>query len=120
MADWIRTQGNQQHSLFAQLTDANGPLDIPPGTTVAFHGTHTQDPNNYSGPATVGGNAVAVRPGAALDDPNRGAVRYDLSTQDVSTPGLFYCQWTLTPPSSLISQSFPEDGRMVLIVLPAM
>ena len=120
MADWIRTQNNQQHSLFAQLTDANGPLDIPPGTTVTFHGTDTFDIHLSSAPITIGGNAVAVRPGAAPDDPNRGAVRYDLSTLDVAFPGLFYCQWTLTPPSSLTTQSFPEDGRMILIVLPAM
>ena len=119
MPDWIRTQANQLHSLYAQLTDVNGPIDIPPGTVVAFHGTYTMSQENNLASFTIGGNAIAVRPGAEPDDPNRGSVRYDLSSSDVAQPGLFYCQWQLTPPAAT-PQSFPEDGRMTLMIIPAM
>ncbi len=114
MSDWVRTQGDRVHSLEARFTDSNGGLDITPNSVVTFSG-------KLVGALlpSIGGAGVAVRPGAQPDDPNRGLVRYDLSTADVVSPGLYYCQWQLVQPGSTQVQSFPEDGIMTLIILPA-
>lgn len=123
MPDWIRTQYDQVHSLFAQLTDISGGLDIPPGTSVQFTGVNSLQPWPTAPGQVVptlppiGGLAQVVRPGATPDDPNRGFVRYDLSTSDMANAGLFRCQWVLTPPNSVQQQSFPEDGYMTLLIL---
>lgn len=114
VADYIRTQGGRLHSLVAQLSDTGGPLDIPIGTQATFGGHLLGDPTTR-----IGGTAVIIRAGAEPDDPNRGLVRYDLSTQDVAIAGMFYCQWTLTPPGSTLSSPFPEDGAEILVVLAA-
>lgn len=114
MADWVRIQGGNLHSLSAQLSDANGPLNIPLGTTVSFAGRLI---GNIV--ATIGGAAQVTRAGAEIDDPNRGFIHYDLSTADVSTPGIFNCLWYIVPPNSSQIQPFPEDSYMVLIILPS-
>lgn len=118
MADWIRTSQDQVHPLYSQLTDVmdtsgNDGLDILPGTTVSFIGRLL----GANGPS-IGGPAVPVRPGAQPDDPDRGLVRYDFNTNDVTIPGIYYCQWKLTPPGSSQTQTFPEDGQMILLLLP--
>ena len=112
MADWTRTSGSQIHPIAAQLTDANGPLNIPPGTRVLFQAR----PLASTAP-TISGIGSVVRPDAEPDDPNRGAVLYNLTASDAAQTAIFYCKWTLTPPSSSISQSFPEGAPMVLIML---
>lgn len=114
MADWTRSQGSQIHSIKATLSDSNGPLDIPPGTTVLFQGRRLGEET-----PVISGQGIVVRPGAMPDDPNRGSVRYDLTSSDSEQIGIFYCRWTLTPPYSSISQSFPEDYRMVLLITPS-
>lgn len=114
MPDYVRSQGAQLHSLVAQLSDNQGPLDIPPGTTVIFGGHMLSTPE-----VRIGGQGVVIRAGAERDDPNRGLVRYDLASADVATPGFFYCQWKLTPPNSTTYALFPEDSAEVLLVLPA-
>lgn len=113
MTDFIRTQGDRVHSISAQLSDASGGLDVPHGTTVSFSG-HLLGHREI----VIGGNGVIVRADAEDDDPNRGFVRYDLSTDDVLHPGIYYCKWRLVPPGSTQTQSFPEDARMTLLVLP--
>lgn len=74
----------------------------------------------FTGPAlpTIGGAGVVVRPGATIDDPNRGVVRYDLSTSDVANAGLFFGQFLFQPPGSSFSIPTPEGGRMTLLVTP--
>lgn len=113
MADWVRTQGDQVHSVFAQLTDQNGPLNIPAGTVVTFEGRLLG--TEFS---SIGGTGVVLSPDAPPEDPDLGRVRYDLSTSDVAVPGIYYCKWKLVPPSSTQVQSFPEDGSMTLVLVP--
>lgn len=110
-ADWVRTAGNRVHSIFAQLTDASGGLDIPPGTIVQLYGRRWNEAEN-----SIGGQAVATKPGAEPNDAQRGFVRYDLSTTDVARPGMYYCKWRLYPPGSSEYQSFPEDDPMTLLI----
>lgn len=112
MPDWVRTQDGSSHSLEAQLADINGPLDLPPGTTLTFAGRLL----GANGPS-IGGAGVVVRAGAQPDDPNRGFVRYDLSDSDVINTGIFYCLWYILLPNTTKSQPFPEDGPMVLLVM---
>lgn len=111
MADWVRTQGNRVHSIFAQLMDASGGLDIPHGTVVELHGRKWDETT-----VSIGGTGLAVKPGADPGDSQRGFVRYDLSTTDMARPGLFYCKWRLFPPGSSEYQSFPEDDPMTLLI----
>jgi hypothetical protein len=112
--DWIRSQNSQLHSLYAQLSDDSGPLDIPPGTTVLFVGLPAYPSLLGQMLEPIEGGGVVVRAGATPDDPNRGFVRYDLSTTDVGTPGVWKCKWWLTPPGQSSAQAFPEDGVMWL------
>jgi len=114
VTSWVRTQYGQGHSLFAQLTDSSGPFNIQPNTTVVLSGKLIGETT-----PSIGGNAVVVRAGAEADDPSRGFVRYDLSTADMAVPGIFYCQWVLTPGGSSQSQPFPEDGYDTLLILPS-
>src|SRR5215471_21231877 len=122
MADWIRTEQGRIHSLFAQLNDANGPLDLPMGTTVSFIGRpcynpEPMDPGQTVVPlATIGGGAVVERPGATMDDPNRGFVRYDLSDADVAAQAVYRCLWYVLLPGQTNAQPFPEDSDMFLWV----
>lgn len=115
MADWVRTSGDQVHSLYAQLTDSTGALDIPPNTQAFFVGRLLGATEQ-----SIGGTAQVVRSGAQPDDPNRGFVRYDLSTSDVATSGIYYCKFKLIPPGSTQTQSFPEDSSMILLLLPSL
>ncbi len=121
MADIIRRQYDQIHSVYSQLSDASGPLDIPVGTIVSFTGhmlgAHSKLVTAGIVEPTIGGNGVVVRAGATTDDPNRGFVRYDLSTEDVATPGIYYCHWILQPPNTSQVQSFPEDSALTMIIL---
>ncbi len=117
MADWIRSQFDTVHALEAQLSDANGPLDIPPGVTASFVGVSTFQ--STTSVTKIGGHAVIVRPGATYDDPNRGYIRYDLTSTDMALPGIYFCQWKLHPPYSTQIQSFPEDSYLVLVILPS-
>jgi hypothetical protein len=110
-ADWVRTQGNRVHSIFAQLTDANGGLDIPPGTIVQLFGRRWDE-----AAFSIGGVGLAVSPGAEPNDSQRGFVKYDLSTADMERPGMYYCKWRLYPPGSSEYQSFPEDDPMILLI----
>jgi len=114
--DWIRSQGSQLHSLFSQLSDESGPLDIPPGTTVSFVGIPAYRAISGLVPPSIQGGGVVVRAGATADDPNRGYVRYDMTTSDVATPGVWKCKWYLTPPGQSSVQAFPEDSEMFLWV----
>jgi len=125
LADWIRTEGSRTHSLFAQLSDSNGLLDLPMGTTVSFVGVpqYTPQPTTPGQIVTplpnIGGGGVVERPGATLDDPNRGFVRYDLTDADVSNQAVYRCTWYVTTPGQTNSQAFPEDGNMLLWIKAA-
>ena len=119
MADWIITRAATLQPLFAQLSDAGGPLDLQPGTQVSFLGTplfQGQPDGSLAGIPTIGGGAVVVRPGATPDDPNRGFVRYDLSSGDIANVAQYKCVWLVLPPGQVTPQAFPQDGNMYLYV----
>lgn len=115
MADWIRSKTNLAHSLYATLSDQNGPIDLPVGTSVAIT---TRLLGNSA--LTTSATAAVVAPGAPLNDPERGQVRYDPVAQDVENQGVYYVKWHVQmsdQPDGYI-QSYPEDGPMILIILP--
>jgi hypothetical protein len=115
VSDYVRTAGDTVHTFSAQLTDANGPIQIIPGSTA------TIEARLLGGlTPTIAAPAVILEAGAPVGDANRGVVYYNVQPSDVATPGIDLVKWRINPagagPSTV--QSFPEDGYMWLVLLP--
>lgn len=116
MADFVRTAGDLAHPFTSTLSDNNGPVDLPPGTTVIFTSRLLAATT-----LTTNASAVVVSPGAPVGNVNRGVVRYDPVSQDVAVPGLYYIKWKVNTPDQPAgyNQSYPEGGYETLVLIPS-
>jgi hypothetical protein len=111
MPDWIRKPGVTAHPLEAVLQDRNGPIDLPPGTTVITRAKLPGEPT-----LKINAAASIVNPGASVGDPDRGRVMYTLQVIDLNEPGIYEVDFLANIPL-LGEQVFPEDGYSYLLVL---
>lgn len=119
MADYIRKQSSGfGRSFYATLTDINGPVDLPAGTVITFIakrvGVHVS-----TDAAEISAPGVVIAPDAPIGNPDRGRVRYDPASGAMALPGIYNVEWLVARPTGNTPQRFPEDGHMVLIVLPS-
>jgi hypothetical protein len=113
MASYVLKQGAISQSILALLTDKNGPVDLPVGTSVTMVA-------RIKGATTpkINAGASIIEPGAAIGNPNRGKVRYDPNATDLNTPGIYEVEWNVVLPTGPVPQTFPDDGYMIMLVLP--
>lgn len=111
MADWIRKRGTTAEPLVAILSDVNGPIDLPSGSSVTVRAM-------LPGAAApkINASATIVAPGAVIGNADRGKVLYTLVDADLDTPGMYDVDWLVNNPS-VGTAIFPKNGYMYLMVL---
>lgn len=103
MADIEMTQGNRLPSLYCQLHDYTGVLDLSGVASVRWVMM------DQTGASKVDAAASVVTPASF------GIVRYDWASGDTDTPGTFFGQFELTIGGK--TQNVPSDRHLSVAVL---
>ena len=90
-------QNDTKPSLFAQLLSEGSAIDLT-GATVRFH------------------MESGVDSPAVITDAATGNVRYDWSTGDTATPGIFHAEFEVTFSDGTV-ETFPNDGYLSINIM---
>jgi hypothetical protein len=111
MADFVQNVGTLGDPLVSILQDANGPLDIPAGSSVKISIGMFDNP-----PIVSLANATVVDPGAPINSPDRGKVMYTELSADVASEGIYGVRWWLTKPGQQ-AVPYPEGDPLTLLIM---
>lgn len=104
MSDFTISKSMRLPSLIADLSDANGPINLASVSAVKFY----MSKNSVS--KIAGSVCVVVNPSA-------GTVRYDWGVSDTNVTGIFQAQFEITVSGK--TQRIPDDGYLEINIQPA-
>lgn len=121
MDAFLIKEGDTQPSLAATLSDDNGPVVIPGGSTVTFVMRKVVDSCGANGSpcCTSSGQvtgATVVNRAAVIVNAATGQVRYDWAVGDTAMPGEFAGEFKVSV-SSLVT-TYPSEGYIPIIINP--